>query len=747
MRRHLGILLNDSDHNGFFGAFNSARIADFKTYSKHLEYTPFTDEEKAFSQVLTAYARRNRHRERYKRLRDTDLRCMKDRLLGFIPGFGYLKASDKRSWDYLIDLRNCLISEVEEFDVDNVNLLLINYAKRMVHVAEMDVNLKNVVDESYYDKDAMSAYADMFDICSSLSNATLADDEVRLANKKTTSLGFPYETVDGIPVTNEMLMRFVRPEDNDLSAALRSKRYVKDWSDIKSEWRADFERGCAAIFNAQRAFLRAGGVITPSNVTVAMETNLISVHSGAQRENCAKPPKNLPRTVSFGDKIYTEDRNFAVYETTVDGVVGRYDGVLDIEKYTDIVDAETGMFGGVNRNRRISPSNNVMHTMGTLYAHCALYRSEHNNKKGNPTPRPIINEDIRCFYDSFAGRGYKIGVFGIDCVNAEVTVTTNHELFSVLVPERVRPWYKLTACSVVPYRNVLRYRAGNYCSAVWYTTWFHVLKGNFEMARIIHYLGKRNGVKMRPLKEVVRDYIGVLMLNDEHELLAQKRAELLTKDVCDITGAVRFGDDLWVNPKLGTDDVVVHVATKRDLKPDAAFDEMLRRTMMNFEMSFDEPLIAFGSRIYPDRIEVSEGSKLSKIHYSEHLGFSLKDGFSTYAKMLGSDHMKTFDWCLRKHFGAATSDYAVYADGFMSWLQARGVGLDEVFNEYSPHEHMLLQKFMAERYGYSTLGTRKDASTGEEWAIVKSEDITFREAKQPVGVVHKLRELLADFWR
>lgn len=671
----------DADMPHIWGGINIPELKRYQDYSYEIERSKFDDETWALTRAANAYISKNKGRERFARIRGADLRCQKNRVAMLTPpssGEGYLTFADKRFWAFITDLRNLLYKEAADADKPLTNNLLVNYTKRYYYVPEIVPMANYKVEESQYDPAVMRAWSEALDEAFDLSFHSVTPEQVRLRNEKTTSLGFPYETCDGKPVTRDDIM-YGREVDKDY----RKTRFMIDYSKIKQEWR-ERDDGCRRFFDLQMDFIKSGAKVNPANIGTLIENSIITVCSESLRENCPDTPKDVPEVWDPSIVISGKDRRFAKIED--DGTI--ISGTINGLAYNRLVQDKTGQPGAVNRARKIKPSNNMMHTNGTVLAKATLHEVEHGCK-GNPSTNKAVVEDWSNFYTWARHQGFDVQVAAGDCVNAEVTVTTNFDsVFINLIPERFRRYLQLTAFAVHPYSHNVIVVPRAYCSAVWFTTWFHVCKGNFELIRTTWEMLKDNGFELYDKEECVRNYAYVLFCAERPELVAERVGSRYIPEC----KALWLGPQVAINPKLATDDMICQIATPRKLVVSKKIEEMVKRSQLSYELDPTEP--AFGMKLNPDKLEENQSSRIAKLFTSEHMGFTYRDGMSTYVRLSSCGYTDVVDHVLRKHFGYGHVDYAPYLDKFMQFLSSVGASVEDVMNWYSPVERLTFGKYV-----------------------------------------------------
>lgn len=672
----------DQDMPHIWGGVSIPALTKYEDYAYELTREKFDEEEWALTRAANDYIHKNRGRERYSRIRGSDTRCLKNRVAMFTPpssGVGYLTFQDKRYWDFITDLRNLLFKEADERDKVLCNTLLVNYCKKYYYVPEIVPMANYRVNEADYDPAIMKAWSDALDISftRSFQHCIAHPEKVRLRNEKTTTMGFPYEKLDGTPVQRDDIL-FGREIDKDF----RKTRFLMDWSGVKQEWR-ESDDGCRRIFGLQMEFINSGAEINPANIGTLMDNSIVTVCSEAQRENCPDNPINVKDVYKPEDIITGKDRRMCVITPKGEIISGTMHG----EVYNAIAQKETGMPGATNRERKIYPSNNMMHTNGTVLAKATLHSVE-SSCKGNPSTRPSVLQDWKTFARVWTEKGRHIDVLAGDCVNAEVTVTTNFKTFINLTPERFRKWLNLTSFSIHPYHQSVVALKNAYCSAVWYTTWFHVCKGNFELMRLTYYIVKANRYEVYPLAEIARAYAILLFNADDIEFVKQELGEMYDAE----THSIKYGPEVAVNPKLATDDMICQVASTRGIEVTKEIEELAKRDQLSIELNPSEP--AFGMKLDPMELSENVSSRIAKLFTSEHMGFTFRDGMSTYVRCENCGYTEVVDFVLRKHFGYTHLDYAPYVGKFMQFLSSLGITVEDVMNFYSPVERLTFGQYV-----------------------------------------------------
>lgn len=717
----------DLDDVRRFGHIDIAGFKNMKDYCYNIVESKIDDRSYAIALAFDKYVKANAARARYTRIRDCDIRPDEDRFAMFVPGVGYLTYSNPKYWDFIIELRNELLDEVADEEVPLCDTLLVNYARRLPHVVEITANKLFVVNSEYYPDALLQKCSEVFGFYFERSASRVGPDELKMANKKKTSIGYPYETVDGKPVERKDIQWGL---EEDLQ--FQKTRFDLDWSLPKSGWREDLEHGCLGVFNEQMSLIRANVEVTPENVaTLADEgPGLITICNVNQRENCPDAGKIGRKKIAKAQGLTSEkDRKFTEFylnpETHVPDV--QLDGVQSVDKINEVYDkcgVDALKYGIANRERKIYPSNNMMHTMGTVLATSALHDVEHS-ARGNPSTHEEVKASWENAYQYYAGKGFMCDLAFGDCQNAEVTVCTNFDTILKLVPETIRPYLRFTSHTLVPCKGSFRYLETGYCSAVWYTTFFHICKGNFENAKMVWYRFKNAGFKMDPIEVAVPRVLVALLSADEPDVAREVIGPKYNME----TGCVEIGDGVCVGPYLATDDMTMQCFYRGThlLPLDERTQKIAESSMLSFEVG--ELNIGFGMRQTPNELIENESSRIPKLFTSEHMGNSLKDGMATYIRILNCGHRETVDKILKKHFNVTSNDYAPYLTLYANWLYKKGATIEDDFNLFSPSERLLLGKLM-EMGNLPLTGVNVEDEDSYSWVVANNtKDVINRSAR------------------
>lgn len=664
--------MNATELNDFtkgFGPMMQSELYDLKQYSKEVHDILVDGEDKELSVAANAFIKQRLNLKRYSRILPLNLKPRSDWLAMLDMNVGYRTFKEKSFWTFMKDLYEDLYREVPTEEEKNlISTLLINYSKMYPYTTLIHFNPDYVVDHNHYDQDAMEYYSSIWEDYEGecLRVATIEDAKFRV--KKTTAIGFPNETVDGIPIERDDYLYGL--EDD---AMYIKTRYRKDLSKIKLGYYIE-DHGSRRIFREQCEAARRG--VTPENIGELIDKSTISVCSAATRENC--PDRVIANGVfNFDDIYYCRDRNFSVHHSPAKGSSPNVQthritvGVIDSKKYNTIAQRVHRQPGAANRVRGIFPSNNMSHGIWTGYARIATHKIE-SSCSGMPSNKPIVMRRWRNFYEKFSD-SHDIYVFFGDCKNAELTVTSNFQLFMKTVPKPIRPYLDITSCTLQNTRDGFHVTRNSYCSAVWYTTYFHIHKGNFEAIRLINTILRQSNVHVFDLKKHIREQLNSLIYGTEY---------------------AQIGDNSFVCPFLGTDDMMMPFAVPKGSNLKTLDESMLKSTMMSAGFT-KEGNVAFGMMGRPESLTENESSRLSKLFTSEHMGDVYRDGMATYERIHNCGYTDVVDHNLRKHFGYDHSAYYICEQLFLQRLEKQGVNIGDVFDiEHSPVGKMLFGKFV-----------------------------------------------------
>lgn len=636
-------------------------LYDRKGITKDVTIIPRDAEERALSDAVNSFISQRKTLNRYSRLKPDRFLSRYKYPAMFTPpdsGLGYLFSDDERWWNFVDDLAPALTAEVKDEEKELVSYLYVNYARLHPETVQIHENPNYAVNSRYYDKDAMEAALRVFTRFEEESFNNVDLSRLKQRAKKTTAMGFPYELLDGTPVKREDII-YGREVDEPWAKT----RFRRDESRVKLDWLSN-EAGCRRIFLDQCDQVSRG--VDPTNVNQLMHDLIITTVNPARRTNC--PDKITGNRLNSKEELWSRDRGYAVF--LKDGIEI---GTLDVRAWNKRAKSYDSLPGASNRGRTIYPSNNVSHYYPSLFAAACLHDVE-KGASGHPSIRPNVVRRWQNFYKKYH-KTHDIFVLSADCENAEVTVTTNFKMLLGLIPTAIRGYLDLTSCTVQPTTAGFRVIRNAYCSAVWYTTYMHVHKGNFEGARLSYHLAKRIQCDVPNEATFVESFITCLMAADD-----------------DFESG-----DVACAPFLGTDDILFPIGFKKDryVGTPSFDDNMLKSTMMRAEVG-THPRIAFGMKATPDDLVESFSSRISKLFTTENMGFSLRDGMASYERIHNCGHTELIDFYLKKHFNVGHTSYYRCVQLFKEYLRDLGVNFADAINMYSPVERLLYGDLVSE---------------------------------------------------
>jgi len=646
-------VLEDRPEN--YGLDLDPRLYKRSDYTYDVSRQPYSDFEREAKRCVDKFIGVRIALNRYSRLKPDRFMFFKNKNAFLTPpssGRGYLTFRDPLYWNFVKDVHDALLKEVSENEKELVRFLSVNYAKVYPYYILIHHNRNFEVDQRYYDLNGMEAARMVYAKYGFESLRRATGETVHVRAKKTTSMGFPYETVDGRPINREDI--YYALEKN---AHLMKTRARRDESVIKKGWLRD-PRGCPRIFRDQVQMM--GRDISPSMVPELMDRNIITVVNPSRRSNNPDVPI-YDGDLMLNSTIYCKDRDYAVFMPDDIEI-----GMINSKRINEIANKVTGMPGCCNRLRYIYPSNNVAHYMGTLLATAYLHDVE-KGSSGMPANRPAIISRWRNFFDAHEA-DWDIFLISMDCKNGELTVTSNFQLFLKLVPHPIDEYLDLTSMTVQP--TTAGYYVGRnaYCSAVWFTTFEHIHKGNFEGIRILYDTLARAGIPLPPFTMAVTSHLECLFQ-------AAPWAEI--------------GENVRTCPFLGTDDILFPFAVRKrfnfNSQPDVT---MLEKTNMSAEIG-KGPFVRFGMSATSNDLTENISSRIKSLFTTEHMGFCLRDGMSTYERIHGCGYTDVIDFFLRKHFGYTHQNYYPLLELYKQYLSELGVKVEDVINFYSPTERLI----------------------------------------------------------
>jgi len=721
--------------------------SNLKEVTRDVKFVPYSEKQLKVDSVVTAFVKRQRHLPRYERLVTYDLRTMDDGLAFIFPR-GYtdnLKPSTYGSFGsqkviaLYEDIVHALAPIVQESDLDALNTLPINKSRPHNFAVCICNNPDFHVPLEHYPQSILDSVANACDLAWSYSFANTTVDKIPLKNKKKTSIGWPFEKIDGSPIKVVDVLHGIK--DHILSIRTRFKR---DFSPFKAEWRNDLRHGCLQLFKNQIAFLKMGIPITKDNICTLLAERIITFITFGIRTNNSDALR-LTRAQLAVFKMAakrtkdesTKDRRFS--QPTKTGVIN---GMVDSQcsnEYNDKIGASPGPNA---KFRLFYIPDEMAQTVGQTLIRACLHTAE-KGTYGNIADRPEIYRayDLATIWAKEHGYTY-IYVSTGDCTNAEVTASSSPEIWYGVFPKRFREYYKLSkigAYCIDTDRNMHVQKDGHF-SGGWYTTGGHIPKGILDNTRKDYLKAKINNLVVYPLEDILITvvlrhwFVDTPIWNDvkSHLKCFSPTAEL-----------VEYGPDVMGQPWLPTDDMPSRIFSKKPLTEEVDMEMDMVGT------DTGDSAVVFGMHMTSEKLEVNVGSILAKVFWNENMGYALHDRATMYMKLksLPPEYQAAIGRVFSK-YGFSIEDYAVDLQDWMEYIKQNPGEGEAWWNEYSPTEQRVYSMTLAKYFDIH--GTIIEVQVGEEKVkmVEVTENITeTRSSRVPEDVVQAYYDELSKvFW-
>lgn len=499
------------------------------------------------------------------------------------------------------------------------------------------------------------SYAQLFHsfIRSLVSRSSL--DNIKLYAHKTTTPGPPFKFANG---------RFYEKEDfvfgyesdikNNVANAMR-----KDYTKIKQSYFEYF----SDIHHKQKE-LSVKGIenLSISEILSAYHDSSLPTGVKGYRGNSMDTPVNIDvnTPVNIYTRVYTKDRFFTLF--TKDGVMS---GLVDNKSVCDFFYSYFGYFFAATRNREIFNQNYASQFSASVEARMILSGIE-DTVNGFASNSDVMLLGYSKFLNECFSRGSgKFLFLNGDRTNAETTITTNYDEFKELIPPEVRDLYSFQNLAIM--LDDIPYVFEGLPSGMARTTLLNWMVGTYEA---IYSLAQILNIKIVELAKAYFESI----LSDQPFFVIQ---------------------DFVIKIFMCTDDIPIIIFTKEDL------DDRLQRfvknsesRMMSWQYSY-EKMSTFGMTFTPQELKPNEVSIISKLFYSEHPGFFVKDCFSIYCKLqlIPATLRRDILRLLEKMYATDQSFYDHAARAFLGWLKEFNIPISEAVDVYSPAGKLIYGKF------------------------------------------------------
>lgn len=618
---------NLNQYNAFRAIPN---VPDFSLDQKSIKYTP--EYEPLRQALLKGVKSMPANRRSYVR-KSAPKPCF-DRL-AFPTPKGYTTFLDPHYYHFMVDL----YQQFKAIGLDEPRLL-VNHALLYTQIPEFFPN-----PDFQTSLPDVERYAPFFHAFWRFVRSRANIDEIKILAHKTTSPGFPMETVDKQPVKRADVIYGFRDSD-----PLPLKHMRSDYSAIKK----GFMKLLPMIFERQRALVTEG--IHPGNICELSADLILTNNLNGYRFNSIDRPVNV-ESYSEGKVLYGKNRSFV--SLRADDVVF---GTFDVKAYAQWLFSKGYNPSGFapQRLRPINASTFVTNIPLQLDARLFLQQIEIG-----PSGFLSDNEDIRVGYQQFlerTGGMRRLFVTG-DRSNSEMFITSNWDSLSKLIPDEHRQLMNVQLTHV-KWGPSGPYIVRGCLSGIGWTTGLNVIVGLYEMAHTLAAL----------LSNKIEDVAPLLL-----DCFA------LHKPFFEIDGFI-------VSPFLPTDDMPFVIAGDISrLNVDAMLKHAEERKM-SIDTSYDG-FVTFGMQVSNDGVCVASISFLSKLFYLENPGYFAKDCFSISQRLRLMHNRELVDRLLVKHFGFSSDFYDLQGGQFLRDLSRYGISVDEAFNTYSPKDRLLLGVF------------------------------------------------------
>lgn len=548
---------------------------------------------------------------------------------------GYTTFQDPRYYRFITNLYNRLS---ERGIVEN--RLLVNHANLFPLSPNFVPYHDHEIPPKCFDdiKDFARSFAILYEYCQD--KITL--DQIKINVKKTTTMGWPFETADGQVVSTAP--RYGTDKMwNSQKQALRI-----DWSLVKKTWLPKLNGMLNGMIN-----LSDTG-INDSNIVHAAMNLLITNNVDGFRLNSIDNPKH--EGVYKGQVIWGKNRPYIEY-----GENGFEAGMIDVEKYAKATANLYPMPFAPQRTRTINVSSNPTGIIHQIDAQIFLKPIE-NSRNGFLSDAPLIHESYENFL--LATSGMDLTFVSGDRINAELCITTNWEFFLQIIPPSKKKMMDVFTTHV-KWTNKGPVIIKGLLSGIGHTTALNVMVGMYEAC---HTIGELTGFTTAEVSEA---YIGSII--NERDFFC-------------------LGEDFKIKVFLPTDDIPIVIAHRRPLK-DISKSKIDERRM-EVETS-KEQLITFGMLVNSKGLSPSRIAQYSKLFYTEQPGYYAKDCFSVHSRFSLVDNMDLIDAGLRETYNIASSFFSSRGTEFLRDLFSMGISLDEVFSEFSPKDQIIKSQFVS----------------------------------------------------
>lgn len=474
-------------------------------------------------------------------------------------------------------------------------------------------------------------------------------EDISLSAKMTTSPGPPYTIKGKGFFSNDDVMFGVEEDfDDRFVNALR-----KDYFSVKQSWFDYIEE----LYYRQIDFKPEN--VTPSNFLDYYLNHVLICGDIGYRFNSIDGVINAEEIKRPQDHCYSKDRKFMYIEK--DQV---FWGTINNRKLTDLAIQLTNTPHGLGTNRkRIITRAGYVSNLPSMVISKLVTTSIEDSVNSFASLRPKVLQGYKEFLQHCNRRAGEFHFINGDRSNAESFVTTNFTQFLELIPPHWRSLYKAQTTVLVFGKSYYSFQGLS--SGIAKTTELNWIMGTFEALHAIAKLVKE------PVVKVAEMYFSSVLLDAPFFEIG----------------------DYCVKLFMPTDDIpLVLYGPRIDEVPEILGEGT---GMMEWNCSYDS-MITFGMEFTKFALQAASTSPISKFFYDEHPGFFAKSAFSLVAKYDNAPpELKTLlNNVYKKHFNCDINQFRAHANMYQAWLQALGVPLENIFDQYSPTNKIIYSKYV-----------------------------------------------------
>lgn len=475
-------------------------------------------------------------------------------------------------------------------------------------------------------------------------------EDVKFYAYKETSIGPPFAYANGTFFTiDDILYGHAEDMETVMQVALK-----KDFSVVKKSFFPLF----TAIHDEQVYVSQIGlENYTGSIVDLYLRSILPTAVEGF-RMNSIDKVINISKEeeANLHTSYYTKDRAFNLF--LPGGILfGKINSRLFSQFCADICGYKYS-FGAVRR-RGILNMSWPSQASSLVSSKMVMAKLEDSNN-GFANTSDVSVDGYKAFLSHCYSLGYGKFIFlNGDRSNAETFVTTNYSKFRLLIPPELRNLYDFQDSAFVLGDGTRpTYFIEGLPSGSGRTTEINWFAGTYEA---IYTISQLLHVSMG---EVLREYVKSIRAEQPYFMIGKFVIKLF----------------------MPTDDIPLIIYGDVDsLDLTCVKEENASKRKMEWSYNY-ESMTTFGMNIDKNNLTAAQVSVISKLFYSEHPGFFVKDCFSTHSKLVMLPHelRRDIDRLLTKFYGIDEVFYQSAGNAFLGWLKDLGIPLSAVVDQYSP---------------------------------------------------------------